>query len=68
VPVVTIFGPTDPAWTDIRYLRERQVMTRLPCQPCQRKVCPLQGTPEEHQCMKQISVDMVFAKVRELLG
>jgi heptosyltransferase-2 len=68
VPVVTIFGPTDPAWTDIRYARERHVMTKLPCQPCQEKLCPLAGTPDEHQCMKRVTVDMVFAKVRELIG
>lgn len=67
VPVVTVFGPTDPVWAHIGFAKERQVMTHLYCQPCQKKKCPLRGTPDDHQCMKQVGVEAVFAQVRELL-
>jgi len=62
VPVVTIFGPTDPAWTHIDFEHERQVMVNVFCGPCQKKKCPL-----DHRCMTQISPDMVFEKAAELI-
>lgn len=62
VPVVTIFGPTDPAWTDIGFERERQVMVPVFCGPCQKKNCPL-----DHRCMTQVTPQMVFEKAAELL-
>lgn len=61
VPVVTIFGPTDPAWTEIGFALERQVMVSVFCGPCQRKVCPL-----DHRCMTRIDAEMVFTRVGEL--
>ena len=62
VPVVSIFGPTDPAWTEIGYEAERQLQVRVECGPCQLKKCPL-----DHRCMKLIDAGMVFAKAAELL-
>lgn len=62
VPVVTIFGPTDPAWSEIGYELERQVMVKVFCGPCQKKRCPL-----DHRCMGRIGPEMVFEKVAELL-
>ena len=67
VPVVTVFGPTDPAWTEIHFEQERQVMVKVPCGPCQKKKCPLKGTSEDHVCMKRIDPDMVFTQARELV-
>lgn len=64
--VVTIFGPTDPAWTIINYARERIIRVDLPCSPCQKKVCPLTGA-QMHQCMLQITPDMVLTAAEELL-
>ena len=63
IPMVTVFGPTDPAWTenDIEY--ERQVRVDVFCGPCQKKRCPL-----DHRCMTQISPDNVFEQVVKLLG
>ena len=63
VPVVSIFGPTDPAWTEIDFADERQVMVKVPCGPCQLKTCPL-----DHRCLTQIDSGMVFERARELLG
>jgi heptosyltransferase II len=63
VPVVTIFGPTDPAWTEIHFRHERQVSVPVPCGPCQLKKCPL-----DHRCMLRIEPEMVFRHVAELIG
>lgn len=62
VPVVTIFGPTDPAWTEINLENERQVMEKVFCGPCQKKRCPL-----DHRCMTQIQPDQVYRQAAELL-
>ena len=63
VPVVTIFGATDPAWTRIGFEKERQVNAFADCAPCQKKECPL-----DHRCMTGVSVDMVFEQAKELLA
>ena len=62
VPVVTVFGPTHPEWTEIYFAKERQVAVKVFCGPCQKKLCPL-----DHRCMTRISPAMVFAKSQELL-
>ena len=55
VPVVTIFGPTHPEWTEIYYAKERQVAVKVFCGPCQKKTCPL-----DHRCMTRVTPGMVF--------
>jgi heptosyltransferase-2 len=64
VPVVTLFGPTDIRWTDTRYGGERQLQLSLECQPCQQRVCPL----GHHKCMRDLTVDAVYAEVAGLLS
>ena len=61
-PVVSIFGPTDPAWTEIGFDRERIVRVDVPCGPCQLKVCPL-----DHRCMTRIHPRRVVDNVAELM-
>lgn len=61
-PVVSIFGPTDPAWTDIGFERERQVAVKVFCGPCQLKRCPL-----DHRCMTRIDPTVVIHQIHELL-
>ncbi|MCC7146149.1 MAG: lipopolysaccharide heptosyltransferase II [Phycisphaeraceae bacterium] len=63
VPVVTVFGPTDPAWTEIGFEQERQVRRAVYCGPCQQRQCPLRHTPEEHQCMRLIEPGEVVEQV-----
>ncbi len=63
VPVVTVFGPTHPEWTEIYYPRERQVAVKVFCGPCQKKVCPL-----DHRCMTQVTPDMVWDAAAQLLS
>ena len=63
VPVVTVFGPTDPRWTEIDFKDERVVRVEVFCGPCQKKRCPL-----DHRCMTQVSASMVFERVAGLLA
>jgi heptosyltransferase-2 len=62
-PVITIFGSSDPAWTDTRYARERIAMLRLDCQPCMKRVCPL----GHHDCMNHLRPDQVMSLTAEFL-
>ena len=61
VPVVTLFGPTDPVWAETYFEKERKVRVEVPCGPCQFKKCPI-----DHRCMRQISVEMVMEAVGAL--
>lgn len=65
-PAVTIFGPTDPTWTEIGYAAERYVRVPVYCGPCHKKKCPMRRTPDDHICMKRVEPGMVIAPVREL--
>lgn len=64
VPVVTVFGSSDPAWTDTRYSRERIVKLDLDCQPCMKRTCPLR----HHDCMRKLEPQRVLEKVDEFLA
>ncbi len=55
VPVVTVFGPTHPEWTEIYYPKEKQVAVKVFCGPCQKKICPL-----DHRCMTRVTPAMVW--------
>jgi heptosyltransferase-2 len=63
VPVVTIFGPTHPEWTEIYFPKEQKVAVKVFCGPCQKKICPL-----DHRCMTRISPAMVFEAATGLLA
>ena len=62
VPVVTVFGPTFPEWTEINFDKERKVAIKVFCGPCQKKTCPL-----DHRCMTGLTPAMVFDSSIELL-
>ena len=64
VPAVTIFGSSDPAWTNTRYSEERWVHLKLECQPCMQRICPL----KHHACMNELKPDRVLAAALELLS
>jgi heptosyltransferase-2 len=63
VPVVTVFGPTHPEWTEIYFEKERKVAVKVFCGPCQKKVCPL-----DHRCMTRVTPAMVYESSMQLLG
>ena len=64
IPVVTIFGPTDPRWTETWFPKETKLQATVPCGPCQRRVCR-----EGHlRCMTDVTPAMVFGALAGALG
>ncbi len=61
--VVTIFGPNNPAWTEMGYENEIQIIGNVPCAPCDKPKCK----KSEHSCMEAVTVDMVCTAAGELL-
>jgi heptosyltransferase II len=62
VPVIGIFGPTDPEGT--RAMTPQFTLIREPveCSPCFLRKCPI-----DHRCMTRISVERVFEAAQFLL-
>jgi heptosyltransferase-2 len=65
--VVTVFGSTDPLWAKINYARERIVSVEVDCGPCGRKLCDQIPGPKYHQCMHNMTAEMVVDAVEQLL-
>ena len=63
VPVVTLFGPTDPGLTAPRGVGLSVIWKPPPCAPCFLPDCPI-----EHPCMRAIGVEEVLEAVEERLG
>jgi heptosyltransferase-2 len=59
-PVVTLFGPTDPALTAPRG-PARVVRRPVPCAPCPYRVCPI-----EHPCLMGIQATAVLEEALEV--
>jgi heptosyltransferase-2 len=64
VPVVSLFGPTHQEWSENHFERAVHLQKKLPCGPCQKRVCPL-GTLA---CMRELGVDEVFDATMRLLA
>ena len=62
-PLVAIFGSTNWTTTSPYSPTSRIVRVPIECSPCMQPVCPL----GHHNCMKWVSVDMVFDAVKGLL-
>jgi len=62
IPVVGIFGPTDPFYVGPQNRRSRVVRKKMECSPCYLKGC------EERSCMKNLDVQRVLEACEELLG
>ncbi len=63
VPLVTLFGPTDPRWTATGYRREIRIRRDVDCGPCQQAVC---GT--DHRCMVKITVEQVHKACQKVVN
>jgi heptosyltransferase II len=63
LPVVTMFGPMLPIWSENPTQRAVNLVLDLDCIGCHQRVCPL----KHHRCMRDLTVDTVFAAVTELL-
>jgi lipopolysaccharide heptosyltransferase II len=63
LPVVVVFGPTDPERT--RPLSPRATVVREPvsCSPCLLRDCPV-----DHRCMDRVSVEKVYAAARRWIS
>jgi heptosyltransferase-1 len=60
VPVVALFGPSNPRWIGPYGQKHGIVTLDLPCAPCNKRECP------DRSCMLRISPEMVLEKVREI--
>ena len=63
LPVVTLFGPMLPVWSENPTQRAVNLMLDLDCIGCHKRVCPL----GHHRCMRDLSVETVFEAVTEVL-
>jgi heptosyltransferase-2 len=63
VPVMAIFGSTDPERTGPRGEVCRVVRRPVPCAPCLKTECP-----EDRRCMGLISVDEVYEEAKTILS
>jgi len=63
VPVVALFGATDPAWTETYHPEAITLFNKLDCGPCKQKHCPL----GHHRCMRDLSVERVLSAVGQQL-
>ncbi|MBM3293130.1 MAG: lipopolysaccharide heptosyltransferase II [Candidatus Aminicenantes bacterium] len=62
VPVVAVFGPTDPAVTAPFHPPSAVVKKSAVCWPCLYRECPY-----DHRCLTAVSVEDVFAAAAEFL-
>ncbi len=63
VPVVAIFGSTEPSLTGPLGAQHRIIRHHVPCSPCFKRECPF----GHYQCMTGISVERVTAAVTQAL-
>jgi heptosyltransferase-2 len=59
VPHIALCGPIDPGWSNNHHPREIHLLSDVGCRPCERRVC----RPGHHRCMRELTVDVVFAAV-----
>jgi heptosyltransferase II len=64
LPLVTMFGPMLPVWSENPTQRAVNLVLDLDCIGCHNRVCPL----GHHRCMRDLTVDAVFAAVRPFLS
>jgi ADP-heptose:LPS heptosyltransferase len=62
IPVVGIFGPTDPSYVGPQNRRSKVVREEMECSPCYLRGC------EERLCMKNLDVQRVLEACEQLLG
>lgn len=64
VPLLAIFGPTDPKRTGPYGSRQRVITSGVPCRPCFDKTCKLGHT----KCLEEITTETVADAALEMLG
>lgn len=61
IPVVALFGPSNPGWIGPYGQEKGVVKVDLPCAPCNKRDC------DDKSCMRGITPEMVLDKVGELI-
>jgi heptosyltransferase-2 len=61
-PLIALFGSTDDAATGPYGKPDAVINKHVSCAPCFKRVCPV-----DFRCMKEISVEEVAKKARDLL-
>ena len=64
VPTITLFGPTDPRWSENYQRSGVHLQKDVPCGPCAARTCPL----GHHRCMRELTVEQVFGAATLLLN
>lgn len=64
VPVISLFGPIDPRWSDSLHPLAVNLTHNVECRPCGKRQCPL----KHHQCMRGISVGQVYNAMQAQLS
>jgi heptosyltransferase-2 len=62
-PVVTLLGPTLPAWIENPSVRGPMLRSDLDCLGCGKRTCPL----GHHRCMHDLTPQRVFGELAALL-
>ncbi|QTA79015.1 ADP-heptose--LPS heptosyltransferase II [Desulfonema limicola] len=62
IPQIAVFGPTNHTTTSPASSNSHIIKVPTPCSPCLKQECPL----GHHECMKAVSIEMVFEKARNL--
>ena len=62
-PLLTLFGPMLPVWSENPTQQAVNMVLDLDCIGCRKRVCPF----GHHRCMRDLTVDMVYAEVAGLL-
>jgi heptosyltransferase-2 len=63
LPVVTMFGPMLPVWSENPTQQATNLILELDCIGCHQRTCPL----VHHLCMRDLTVPMVFEAMTQLL-
>lgn len=63
-PVVSLFGPNNPKWTETPCAKEIKIIGRAPCVPCDKPVCRM----PRHLCMESITVSEVLDAAAQFLA
>ncbi len=64
VPIVAIFGPTDPTETSPWKAKAALISKNLSCSPCKKRICPL----KHHACMEELDATKVIAATQNFLN
>lgn len=63
LPVITLFGPTQPAWTQTYNVPESIIQSETQCEECEQRTKLTNSSRARCQCMRRIKPEQVFMEV-----